>query len=150
MHRLLLGLATSFLIASATHAQPILTASSDAHPGDTVNWSVSGATANASVVILVSGRNQGMTFGPFDTHCGTVEVSLGIGPGFRPVGRGRVAPDGTFSSSLVLSSHLPARLDGVTVYSQAVTVQFSNTPHPQSCSIVTATSNVAPTALHVP
>jgi hypothetical protein len=150
LHRLLLGAAGVLLGASLAMAQPALTATSDAHPGDTVTWSVSGATAGAHVAILASGRNAGMHFGPITTPCGTIDLSLGIGPGFRFVGRGTVADDGTFTSSITLSSRLPARFDGVTIYAQAVTVDASRTSNPQSCTVDVQASNVATTTLHVP
>ena len=147
------GLALAFLFAPVALAQPSLTATSDAHPGDTITWNVSGATANDRVMVLASVRNTGSTFGPIDTRCGTLELTLGIGPGFRVVGHGRIAPDGTFSSSVTVPRRLPLRFDGGVLHAQAVTARITVTPdppNPPSCTITTATSNVADTTIHVP
>jgi hypothetical protein len=149
---ILAGLA-SMLISHVAMAQLTLTATSDVHPGDTATFSVSGGTANNAVAVLASLRDTGSTFGPIDTRCGTLSVTLAIGPGFRVVGRGRIAPDGTFTSSVTLPPRLTTRFDGLVVHSQAITASVSvvpNPPNPPACSITTDTSNVADTTIHVP
>ncbi|MBI1850175.1 MAG: hypothetical protein HYR85_07505 [Planctomycetes bacterium] len=137
-------------VAGSAFAQPVLTAPATAGPGDTVTWSVSGAAANARVRVLGSFSNAGQALGPFQLQCGSARVDLAIGPGLRFVGNGLTMPDGTFSRSITLPGDLPTRLNGATIYSQAVTVQLSHPPSSPGCTIITALSNVTTTTVHVP
>ncbi|MBI1850176.1 MAG: hypothetical protein HYR85_07510 [Planctomycetes bacterium] len=153
LHRLLLAGVASVVLASIANAQPTLSATSDAHPGDTITWSVSSGTANDRVMVLASLRSDGATLGPITTRCGTLQVTLAIGPGFRTVGHGRIAADGSFSSSVTVPQRLPARFDGLVLHAQALTAHVTvtpNPPNPPTCSIATSTSNVADTTIHVP
>ena len=130
-----------------------LAATSSAGPGDSITWNVSNATSGDRVMVLASVRNTGSTFGPIETRCGTLQLTLGIGPGFRVVGHGRIAPDGTFSSGGPVPARLPSRFDGRVLHAQAITAHMTvtpNPPNPPACSITTATSNVADTTIHVP
>ena len=138
------------LLAPAAVAQPNLTATASAGPSETITWDVSGAAANARILVLGSFRNDGMSLGPFQSRCGAVRLDLAIGPGHRFVGVGRTQPDGTFTRSVTLPGKLPPRLNGATIYSQAVTVEFTDPPRTQDCTLTVTTSNVTTTTVHVP
>jgi hypothetical protein len=150
VRRALLFLSLTFAFAAAAQAQPTLAVTPTAGPGDTVTADVSGATPNSGVAILASLRSDGITFGPVDTRCGTIQVDLSIGPGLRLVGRGRAAADGTFSTSVTFPPRLHPRLDGVVIHSQAINAVFVADPATRTCSVTTSVSNVADTTIHVP
>jgi hypothetical protein len=151
MKRFLLGLLFASALTPLAAAQPFsLTATSDVHPGDNLVVHATGAPPRARIAIFASLHlGDGVTLGPRDTRCGTIEIHLEIGPPVRLLGSGQTDASGEFGVRFEMPRRLPARLDGVIIYSQAAAAAIRRTED-GGCEVRTGTSNVARTTIHVP
>jgi len=144
-------LALAVLARPAVAGSFDLTASpSEAGPGDVVTVQISGAPANSHVVLFVALDDTPTTFGPFDTRCGILELSLDLNPR-GPMLRLRTDQDGNASFELAIPARLPSRFDGTTFFVQSASVAFSIDPGPPpTCAFDVCTSNLGSVTLVIP